>query len=466
MMPNMENNMMDMNLEAEGRSHEQQGDERSGDSPYMDPMGMSKQPASSSCTTLCDSGDEGHNPNQQPHQLDSGMMQQNYPGNYGYQSQYNNFDLATFINNAFTKKNGNVISGVKFQPSDNRWIARWTTADGKRACKSFSVNIYGFDQAHALAVEARQKGVSLSGRSFCNRERQHAMRSGVGIIGIRFDKTQARWVSSYYEGGKRKFRYFTVKDYGYEQAKQHAILWKTCNDERLVRNRFQQNPTIDFKMAEGPVDPVMPQQQWCAPQFQQPYLNYYQQQPIDYCNPQNDRMVQYDQSHMQQSHLQYKNVGMPSHQPLETRSPSLSTSASVSGYVDPNEQMSYNYQNELHYQYTQPKQYSYEHQPQMQYMGEEMDQYPQEHDDEDESCSVSGVTFDRKNRRWGARWTTSDGRRAGRYFPVRQYGFNEAKRLAVICRLQAIEDNRGAEGMPPLDLNMQQGCGELINDTF
>ncbi|SIO73597.1 hypothetical protein BmR1_04g05858 [Babesia microti strain RI] len=129
------------------------------------------------------------------------------------------------------------ISGVKFQPSDNRWIARWTTSDGKRACKSFSVNIYGFEQAKSLAINARHKGVLQSGRSFCNRERQHAMRSGVGIIGIRFDKTQARWVSSYYEGGKRKFRYFTVKDFGYEQAKQRAILWKTCNDERLIQSR-------------------------------------------------------------------------------------------------------------------------------------------------------------------------------------------------------------------------------------
>ncbi|BAM41060.1 conserved hypothetical protein [Theileria orientalis strain Shintoku] len=146
---------------------------------------------------------------------------------------YNNFDenLYSYSN----LNDSNSISGVKYQRTDNRWIARWTTAEGKRACKSFSVNIYGFNQAKMLAIQARQKGVALSGRSFCNRERQHAMKSGVGIIGIRFDKTQARWVSSYYEGGKRKFRYFTVKDYGYEQAKRNAIIWKSCNDERLVK---------------------------------------------------------------------------------------------------------------------------------------------------------------------------------------------------------------------------------------
>ncbi|XP_955224.1 uncharacterized protein TA05055 [Theileria annulata] len=148
-------------------------------------------------------------------------------------SNYENYEEGMYDLNNYN--NVNCISGVKYQRTDNRWIARWTTAEGKRACKSFSVNIYGFNQAKMLAIQARQKGVALSGRSFCNRERQHAMKSGVGIIGIRFDKTQARWVSSYYEGGKRKFRYFTVKDYGYEQAKRNAIIWKSCNDERLVK---------------------------------------------------------------------------------------------------------------------------------------------------------------------------------------------------------------------------------------
>ncbi|GBE62421.1 transcription factor with AP2 domain-containing protein [Babesia ovata] len=461
----MEVHAEDARLGGEGQSPENLVHENNGHSPYLDPIGMNKQCVSSSCTTMCDSGDENQNPNPHGGQLDCGMLQQNYPMNYGYHPQYDNFDLATFINNSFNKKDGGVISGVKFQPSDNRWIARWTTADGKRACKSFSVNIYGFEQARALAIEARQKGVSLSGRSFCNRERQHAMRSGVGIIGIRFDKTQARWVSSYYEGGKRKFRYFTVKDYGYEQAKQHAILWKTCNDERLIRNRVQHNEVMDFKMTEGPMEQVMPPHQWNAQPFQQPYVGYYQQPQLDYCNQQNECVVQYDQPQMQQSLIHYKPSAISGQQSVETRSPSLSTSASVSGYVDPNEQMCYNYQSDLPYQYNHP-QYAYDQQQQMQYMGEEMDQYPLEHEHEEDTCSVSGVTFDRKNRRWGARWTTPDGRRAGRYFPVRQYGFSEAKRLAVICRLQAIEENRVVDIMPPLDLNMQQSCGEPVNDSY
>nr|BAN65048.1 hypothetical protein [Babesia bovis] len=285
------------------------------------------------------------------------------------------------------------------------------------------------------------------------------MRSGVGIIGIRFDKTQARWVSSYYEGGKRKFRYFTVKDYGYEQAKQHAILWKTCNDERLIRNRAQANKVMDLKMLEHGMDQGVQQNPWCVQPYQQPYMGYYQPQAMEYCNPQNDCINQYDQQHMQQPMMHYKAPAMPGQQSVEARSPSLSTNASVSGYNDLGDQMCYNYQSDFQYQLMQP-QYQYEQQP-MQYMGDEIEQYVPENEQEEDTCSVSGVTFDRKNRRWGARWTTADGRRAGRYFPVRQYGFNEAKRLAVICRLQAIEESRTGEPMSPIDPNMQQSCGEL-----
>ncbi|EKX72639.1 hypothetical protein BEWA_011980 [Theileria equi strain WA] len=276
------------------------------------------------------------------------------------------------------------ISGVKFQPSDNRWIARWTTAAGKRACKSFSVNIYGFEQARSLAIDARQKGVALSGRSFCNRERQHAMRSGVGIIGIRFDKTQARWVSSYYEGGKRKFRYFTVKDYGYEQAKQHAILWKACNDERLVRyrrNGAEKYPGWGW-YSQGDASMNFSQQ-------------YYL--PVDQ-NP--NMQIQSTNDGYSQSSENYTNY--------------LSIGDSVYGYGSSVDSRVANGS----------------------VCGSSASM---ESNDEDETCHISGVTFDRTNRRWGARWTTTDGRRNVRYFPVRQHGFSEAKRLAIICRLQAAD---------------------------
>ncbi|ORM41249.1 uncharacterized protein BXIN_0879 [Babesia sp. Xinjiang] len=466
----MDGHLVDLHLDSEGLNPDRLTDDRRCKTPFTDGMSVNSQNSNSSCTTLCDSGDENQNPPQHGSQLDCNNLQQNYSPNYNYSPPFSGLDLASYINNSFTRSKGNVISGVKFQPSDNRWIARWTTADGKRACKSFSVNIYGFEQARALAIEARQKGVSLSGRSFCNRERQHAMRSGVGIIGIRFDKTQARWVSSYYEGGKRKFRYFTVKDYGYEQAKQHAILWKTCNDERLLRNRGHANKLFDLKMIESALESGVSQPQWCSQPFQQPYLGYYQQQQqqqhsVEYCNQQNDCPLQYDQHNLQQSLMPFKSSSFLNQQTLEARSPSLSTNASLSGYGDQNEPLCYNYQSELPYSYSHSQPFSYEHQH-MQFVGEDLEPYSQDNDQDEDTCSVSGVTFDRKNRRWGARWTTSDGRRAGRYFPVRQYGFNEAKRLAVICRLQAMEESRVSDGISSLDLNVQQSCGDLMNEPF
>ncbi|KAF8822130.1 AP2 domain transcription factor AP2IX-3 [Cardiosporidium cionae] len=48
---------------------------------------------------------------------------------------------------------------------------------------------------------------------------------------------------------------------------------------------------------------------------------------------------------------------------------------------------------------------------------------------------VAGVHFDRMQRRWKATWYTQDGKRHAKYFPVKSYGFEEAKNLATKCRL-------------------------------
>ncbi|KAK2196108.1 AP2-ERF domain [Babesia duncani] len=377
---------------------------------YLDSETIPTVSAQSSSTTLYDSGDETSQiVNVQVQQDPTNNPALYYPEPFVYP---NGLDVGISpLLDTSIKKRENVISGVKFQPSDNRWIARWTTADGKRACKSFSVNIYGFDQARALAIEARHKGVSLSGRSFCNRERQHAMRSGVGIIGIRFDKTQARWVSSYYEGGKRKFRYFTVKDYGYEQAKQHAILWKTCNDERLIRNRQQQ--MMEMPLEQNTSD------NWPRTYNSQDYALYYN--PL-YLQPSHSQAppAQQQMQHQQQQEL----VGLDYEASLQQQTL----------YSDFGQYCNYSTRPEDMYQYYDQVQYAANMQE---------CQIPQE----EETCSVSGVTLDKKNRRWGARWTAPDGRRAGRYFPIRQYGFHEAKRLAVLCRLQALENVQGSDSI-------------------
>ena len=55
---------------------------------------------------------------------------------------------------AVVKKRGGLLK--KFY----NWQGYWTSADGTRASRSFSINKYGEDQAKTLAIQARRQGMA------------------------------------------------------------------------------------------------------------------------------------------------------------------------------------------------------------------------------------------------------------------------------------------------------------------
>ncbi|SCQ16497.1 transcription factor with AP2 domain(s), putative [Plasmodium ovale] len=58
---------------------------------------------------------------------------------------------------------------------------------------------------------------------------------------------------------------------------------------------------------------------------------------------------------------------------------------------------------------------------------------PEENGD-DINSRIVGVHYDRKQYRWKATWYTSHGRRCAKYYPIKQYGYLQAKRMAIECR--------------------------------
>ncbi|CAD2110116.1 transcription factor with AP2 domain(s), putative [Plasmodium vinckei petteri] len=53
---------------------------------------------------------------------------------------------------------------------------------------------------------------------------------------------------------------------------------------------------------------------------------------------------------------------------------------------------------------------------------------------DDINSRIVGVHYDRKQYRWKATWYTSNGRRCAKYYPIKQYGYLEAKKMAIECR--------------------------------
>ncbi|ANQ08590.1 Uncharacterized protein PCOAH_00029950 [Plasmodium coatneyi] len=58
----------------------------------------------------------------------------------------------------------------------------------------------------------------------------------------------------------------------------------------------------------------------------------------------------------------------------------------------------------------------------------------QENNEDDINSRIVGVHYDRKQYRWKATWYTSHGRRCAKYYPIKQYGYLEAKKMAIECR--------------------------------
>ncbi|KAF8821014.1 hypothetical protein IE077_000367 [Cardiosporidium cionae] len=344
------------------------------------------------------------------------------------------------------------ISGVKYQPSDRRWIARWTTLSGKRACRSFSVNIYGFEEARSRAIQCRQLG-SRKRRKYIKRNESDGNVIPTGVMkGIRYDNTQQRWVSSYYEGGKRKFRYFPSKEDGFEVAKQKAIEWKQKKDERyleapqLTGQEDTTEKVILFDKANDYfVDSLINNHESNPPMSLTDLISSCIKSKICQSNSSQEGKQECRSTSMLDFSLGTMNVkrcGEKRHADLQEAFALQDQYPQYGSTSTSNEHNSFgkkvdddaNYKVDVEYSAGLLDMHSFAKPVALDCYNSKMDQNtrtPVNH--------IPGVTFDRKNQRWGARWSAPDGRRAGKYFPVNQYGYEDARILAIQCRREAMQ---------------------------
>ncbi|CEM17319.1 unnamed protein product [Vitrella brassicaformis CCMP3155] len=120
------------------------------------------------------------------------------------------------------------VTGVQWQEEHQRWRATWyEKGDPKTKQKYFYVKDHGFDKAKTLAEQHRRE-MERTGRAATQKRSEHQS----GVKGVSYQKGSNSWIASWHEGGKRKFKPFSVRQLGMEGAKQAAIAHRRAMKER------------------------------------------------------------------------------------------------------------------------------------------------------------------------------------------------------------------------------------------
>ncbi|CEM22594.1 unnamed protein product [Vitrella brassicaformis CCMP3155] len=120
------------------------------------------------------------------------------------------------------------VVGVCWCESDQAWIASWVDkGDKSHKNRKFYVKEHGFDKAKTLAEQHRRE-MERTGRAALKKRSEHQS----GVKGVYYQKGNNAWVAHWRDSGKRKFKPFSVRDLGYEGAKQAAIPHRRAMEER------------------------------------------------------------------------------------------------------------------------------------------------------------------------------------------------------------------------------------------
>ncbi|CEM19193.1 unnamed protein product [Vitrella brassicaformis CCMP3155] len=120
------------------------------------------------------------------------------------------------------------VTGVHWHEASQGWRASWhERGDPKMKWKNFSVKDHGFDGAKALAEEHRRE-LERTGRAAVKKPSENQS----GVKGVYYDKGSNSWVAQWRESGKQKKKPFSVRELGYEGAKQAAIAHRRAMEGR------------------------------------------------------------------------------------------------------------------------------------------------------------------------------------------------------------------------------------------
>ncbi|CEL98398.1 unnamed protein product [Vitrella brassicaformis CCMP3155] len=109
------------------------------------------------------------------------------------------------------------VRGVRWAERDKAWRVSWYEK-GDRKYKDFFVGEHGFDKAKALAEQHRLK-MERTGRAAVKKRSEHQS----DVKGVRYNESSNSWVATWREGGKEKWRSFSIDKLGYDGALGAAI---------------------------------------------------------------------------------------------------------------------------------------------------------------------------------------------------------------------------------------------------
>ncbi|CEL99830.1 unnamed protein product [Vitrella brassicaformis CCMP3155] len=150
------------------------------------------------------------------------------------------------------------VRGVNYNKTFNAWKADWQVDDSRRY-KSFSVDQLGYEEAKKAAIAHIRK-------TFHKKRSEHQS----GVRGVYYNERCKSWVASWQEAGKQKRKAFSVKQLGYEEAKEAAIAHRR-KMERLHTSEGgaeSHGDQADSRSADDGDDPL-PGRQRQAPQLRQ-----------------------------------------------------------------------------------------------------------------------------------------------------------------------------------------------------
>ncbi|CEM06613.1 unnamed protein product [Vitrella brassicaformis CCMP3155] len=137
------------------------------------------------------------------------------------------------------------VRGVRWRPKDEVWEVWWYEKSGRK-WKHFSAKEHGVHRAKALAEQHRLE-MESTGQAVVKKRSEHQS----GVRGVSYDKKYGGyWTAEWREGRSKKSKYFSVKQLGYEEAKQAAIAHRREMEQR--RHTSEAGATRDESLSRSP----------------------------------------------------------------------------------------------------------------------------------------------------------------------------------------------------------------------